>query len=717
MSDQRTNRVPPRRWWHIFKIINRRFQLAVLGVFALASVEYLAFALFCARGAFSDAKAWVALHQGGQDIESFATLMPKHFWYFGLGFILLFLINSVLWLAIANRVAGPMLRIERELRAKGWPPGLKFRKGDYVDPSDWGSKGFSLVEVMVAMGVGAVFLLFLAQSLVYNSMSANSTRLDTDFNNLMSQIQLALSNPLNCTPALFDNATSALLQPNPATTTYNLQKIVLNGTAIATVNQPAVGNQVTRLTLSNPTAQGGGNCSGNICLWTLNVGVTKTQAAGQTTFIGNTQTYRHFNLQITTNGGSPDWTITSCSGSAVGADSLWTANGSSIYYNGGNVGIGVVNPVGTLDVEGGTAAAATNGKNIDLIAQNGGAGNQSGGTINLSAGLGSGTGDPGGVTIATVTNSSGNTNGLTIQNYGNGTTGGNTAASIYLASSQGTGAGSSAVLNGNGLGYLDFQGEYDVNWHHGTGAYLYSQATANFTATSTPAFLSFGTTPVNSVFPTERMRIDQNGRVGIGTTAPGYILDVNGHAGSNGFTNFVNYSDRRLKEDIQPLGDGALEKILSLKPSHFKYNARYFDVTGYDRQTKDRVLSGFIAQDLREVFPTMVSERKLEKGTYLDSDLSALQIYLTKAMQELYALVTSKLAALTDRLSALEARVPARSPAVTAESFSERLEKVERENRSLRAETAALKAKSDALEQAVQACDAIPPAIRKKKSD
>jgi hypothetical protein len=42
----------------------------------------------------------------------------------------------------------------------------------------------------------------------------------------------------------------------------------------------------------------------------------------------------------------------------------------------GNVGIGTTSPAGTLDVEGGTAAASTNGTSINLVAQSAGTGNR-----------------------------------------------------------------------------------------------------------------------------------------------------------------------------------------------------------------------------------------------------------------------------------------------------------------------------------------------------
>ena len=62
---------------------------------------------------------------------------------------------------------------------------------------------------------------------------------------------------------------------------------------------------------------------------------------------------------------------------------------------GGNVGIGTTSPTGLLHVVGGTAAAATNGAPVTIIAQSGGTGNTNGGNIVLTPGALSGVGSAG----------------------------------------------------------------------------------------------------------------------------------------------------------------------------------------------------------------------------------------------------------------------------------------------------------------------------------
>ncbi len=121
------------------------------------------------------------------------------------------------------------------------------------------------------------------------------------------------------------------------------------------------------------------------------------------------------------------------------------------------------------------------------------------------------------------------------------------------------------------------------------------------------------------------------GNVGIGsfTSSPAYKLTVNGQPAANGYTQFTNYSDRRLKHQIKDLGS-TLDRITQLRPVSFQYNEK----TGYDSTALVTTFRGFIAQELQVIFPEMVGEIQLQNETYLDANLSALPIYLVKAMQE-----------------------------------------------------------------------------------
>ena len=82
-------------------------------------------------------------------------------------------------------------------------------------------------------------------------------------------------------------------------------------------------------------------------------------------------------------------------------------------------------------------------------------------------------------------------------------------------------------------------------------------------------------------------------------------------------------SDRKLKEDIRPLEDGVIDKIMKLKPTRFTLKN--------DESKKEQI--GFIAQEVEEVFPEFVVEGK--DGTkYLD--YMKMTAILCKAIQELH---------------------------------------------------------------------------------
>ena len=60
------------------------------------------------------------------------------------------------------------------------------------------------------------------------------------------------------------------------------------------------------------------------------------------------------------------------------------------------------------------------------------------------------------------------------------------------------------------------------------------------------------------------------GNVGIGTTAPGFQLEVNGSAGKPGGGSWSISSDRRLKKNVAGL-QGSLDKLMQLRGVTYEY--------------------------------------------------------------------------------------------------------------------------------------------------
>lgn len=139
--------------------------------------------------------------------------------------------------------------------------------------------------------------------------------------------------------------------------------------------------------------------------------------------------------------------------------------------------------------------------------------------------------------------------------------------------------------------------------------------------------LLFGTSPREGIDPTERMRIDRNGNVGIGTTSPGSKLHVAGRVLANGYD---VTSDIRLKEDVAPL-TGVLEKLDKIRGVSFKWNAQATSL-GYSSSRRD---FGVIAQEVAAVFPELVTAAASE--TYWAVDYSKLTAILLEAVKELKA--------------------------------------------------------------------------------
>jgi hypothetical protein len=180
----------------------------------------------------------------------------------------------------------------------------------------------------------------------------------------------------------------------------------------------------------------------------------------------------------------------------------------------------------------------------------------------------------------------------------------------------------------------------------GTQKYM---ATTDVNITHQPVKISFyqgsitfenavGGTKDNTLTFINRMKLDENGKLGIGETNPSQVLHVVGNAritavGSGTFSNNLNItsdgtlttatSDEKFKYNIRPLNYG-LETLLQLKPVNFQW------IEGEENDL------GFIAQDVAEIIPEAVN-------TNWNSDLlfryESLIPVLTKAIQEQQALI------------------------------------------------------------------------------
>ena len=111
---------------------------------------------------------------------------------------------------------------------------------------------------------------------------------------------------------------------------------------------------------------------------------------------------------------------------------------------------------------------------------------------------------------------------------------------------------------------------------------------------------------------------------------------------------YTSFSDRRLKKDIQPLGNvlAAIKKIPSYR---FHYN---------DNKATDELTVGFMAQDLQPLFPDAVSTIVNKDGsTNLGVKYQYLSVYTVKAIQEQQQLIEAQqkqIESLEKRLERLE---------------------------------------------------------------
>jgi Chaperone of endosialidase len=131
------------------------------------------------------------------------------------------------------------------------------------------------------------------------------------------------------------------------------------------------------------------------------------------------------------------------------------------------------------------------------------------------------------------------------------------ASSAYIfAKHRGTSTGGNTIVqNGDTLGLITFQGSDGTEFV--PAAYIYSEVDGTPGANDMPGRLVFSTTSDGSASPTERMRLDSSGRLGLGTSSPSAPLTFAGatgrkigfYQGTEGYSIGVESSEFRFVTD------------------------------------------------------------------------------------------------------------------------------------------------------------------------
>ena len=126
-------------------------------------------------------------------------------------------------------------------------------------------------------------------------------------------------------------------------------------------------------------------------------------------------------------------------------------------------------------------------------------------------------------------------------------------------------------------------------------------------------------------------------------------LTIRGRWGTDNYNNLtftLSTSDRRLKKNILPTSiDNALSQILKIKHRKFDW-----------KLTNTHVDIGYVAQELEEINPRLVTKASEENGMYT-VDTFYMTSLITKSIQEMYAELKAENTALKKRIQVLENQI------------------------------------------------------------
>ena len=210
---------------------------------------------------------------------------------------------------------------------------------------------------------------------------------------------------------------------------------------------------------------------------------------------------------------------------------------------------------------------------------------------------------------------------------------------LNARSSEGTKSAPTASIDNKAILLIGANGHTGSGFSTNGAALIQFNSDENWTPTANGTAILFSTTTNGTLDRNIRMRISNDGNVGIGTTNPAQTLDVNGNVrvgtGTTGCVEDSNgtviagvcSSDLRFKKDIKPFG-GILNNFSKLRPVNYYWRADEFS----DKHFGKNQSFGLIAQEVEELFPELVSTD--EQG-YKMVNYTKLPLLTIQAVKEL----------------------------------------------------------------------------------
>jgi hypothetical protein len=403
-------------------------------------------------------------------------------------------------------------------------------------------------------------------------------------------------------------------------------------------------------------------------------------------------------LRFAIDGGTAGWDIADINNS--GTSRLDFMNGGSTFlalHSNGNVGVGTTTPGAQLDITASANTVALQSTGYSLTGANASS------LMNLT-GVWDTSGTPT-LIKANVTNTASGASSLLLDLQVGGASKFRVSKNGSLISSGGatfntdsnafagleiynTNAGAGAIAGAR------FTNDNYAPGFIGVPSSAHTYADQLFLEGTGMVFNSNGTTKIKfRTNSNDRMLIDSNGNVGIGTTSPSTKLHVVGSSGATiatfadggattctvtpASTGFACSSDERLKKNIETFSDSAsLENILQLR------------TVTYDWRSVDNGRhTGYIAQELEEVAPEFV--RTGEDG-FKQVNYTGLVPWITGAIKAFYGEFKASIGAVNYKAVVLESK----TLALESKTYA-----LEAKNTAILQENAELKARLDQQEK------------------